>query len=190
MSIFLFFTARIARGYAWCFIDAWRDIAWRIMGFTPVYAAQYTSPDQSRAVQTTSSALHYAEILAKVQRYQTHVPVWEAQQKIAHAAVRQSQLWSNPNVTVQQTGFQSGDDQELEFGMSQKLDLFGERRAATRLAQIQVQQVNHRQMLFDAQLKLIVKAAYAEVVVADQQHAILLKQLSSSQNSGCCAFTL
>ncbi len=84
-------------------------------------------------------------------------------------------------MTVQQTGFQSGDDQELEFGISQKLDLFGERRAATRLAQIQVQQVNHRQMLFDAQLKLIVKAAYAEVVVADQQHAILLKQLSSSQ---------
>lgn len=147
----------------------------------PLYAAQYTSPDHSKAVQAASSALHYVEILAKVQRYQAHVPVWEAQQKIAHAAVRQSQLWSNPNVTVQQTGFQSGDDQELEFGISQKLDLFGERRAATRLAQIQVQQVNHRQILFDAQLKLIVKAAYAEVVVAEQQHAILLKQLSSSQ---------
>ncbi len=45
----------------------------------PLYAAQYTSSAHSKAVQTTSSALHYAEILAKVQRYQTHIPIWEAQ---------------------------------------------------------------------------------------------------------------
>lgn len=147
----------------------------------PLHAAQYTSPDHSRAVQATSSALHYAEILAKVQRYQAHVPVWETQQKIANASVRQSQLWSNPSVTVQQTGFQSGDDQELEFGIRQKLDVFGERRAATRLAQIELQQVDQRQALFDAQLKLIVKAAYAEIVVLQQQQKILRKQLDSSQ---------
>lgn len=146
-----------------------------------VGAAEYPTHSISVATTNIAQSLSYTQILLNVQQYQAKLPIWETQQQIASANVRRSRLWSNPSITIQQTGFKTNDDQELEFGISQKLDVFGERRAATRLAQIELQQVNQRQALFDAQLKLIVKAAYAEIVVLQQQHDILRKQLDSSQ---------
>lgn len=146
-----------------------------------VSAAEYPADSISVATSSTAQPLSYTQMLLSVQQYHAKLPIWETQQQIARANVRQSRLWTNPSISIQRTGFKSNDDQELEFGISQKLDVFGERRAATRLAQIELQQVDQRQALFDAQLKLIVKAAYAEILVLQQQQKILHKQLDSSQ---------
>lgn len=62
-------------------------------------------------------------MLDQVKQFQTQTGIWQTQQDIAESNIKQSQLWENPTVSVQQTGFKSGKDQELELGISQKLDI-------------------------------------------------------------------
>ncbi len=80
--------------------------------------------------QRIQNVLTFEQVLEQVKQFQTQTGIWQAQQDIAESNIRQSQLWENPTVSVQQTGFKSGKDQELELGISQKLDVFGVRSAA------------------------------------------------------------
>ena len=80
--------------------------------------------------QRVQNVLTFEQVLEQVKQFQTQTGIWQAQQDIAESNIRQSQLWENPTVSVQQTGFKSGKDQELELGISQKLDVFGVRSAA------------------------------------------------------------
>ncbi len=87
--------------------------------------------------QRVQNVLTFEQVLEQVKQFQTQTGIWQAQQDIAESNIRQSQLWENPTVSVQQTGFKSGKDQELELGISQKLDVFGVRSAAKKLASVQ-----------------------------------------------------
>ena len=74
-------------------------------------------------VSQSQLSLNFVQVLERVQQYQAQQGVWQLQQSIADSAIRQSALWQNPSLSVQQTGFKAGEDQELEFGISQKLDI-------------------------------------------------------------------
>ncbi|MFW2000977.1 TolC family protein [Acinetobacter ursingii] len=128
------------------------------------------------------SSMSFAQVLEKVRQYQSKVGVWKVQQSIADAHIQQSHLWENPNFSIQQTGFKSDQDRELEFGISQKLDVFGERKAATQLAQVQRQQVDLNQNLYEAQLELAVKYLWSQVAVLEMENQIAQQQLANSQD--------
>ena len=128
------------------------------------------------------SSMSFAQVLEKVRQYQSKLGVWKVQQSIADAHIQQSHLWENPIFSIQQTGFKSDQDRELEFGISQKLDVFGERIAATQLAQVQRQQVDLNQSLYEAQLELVVKYLWSQVAVFEMENQIAQQQLANSQD--------
>ena len=102
------------------------------------------------------------------------------QQDIA-ANIKQSQLWENPTVSVQQTGFKSGKDQELELGISQKLDILVY-VLQQKLASVQQNQVELNQVLYQAQLKLAVKYLWSQVSILELEHEVAKAQLRTSKN--------
>jgi outer membrane protein, heavy metal efflux system len=129
----------------------------------------------------TQRNVNFEQILQDVKQHQAGIGVWQAQQSIAEANVKQARLWTNPSISIQQTDFRSGKDKELEFGLSQKLDVFGERRAAVKLADVQASQVGLNQELYDAQLELAVKYLWSQVVVLELEHDVVRAQLKTSQ---------
>lgn len=132
--------------------------------------------------QRIQNVLTFEQVLEHVKQFQTQTGIWQAQQDIAESNIRQSQLWENPTVSVQQTGFKSGKDQELELGISQKLDVFGVRSAAKKLASVQQNQVELNQVLYDAQLKLAVKYLWSQVSILELEHEVAKAQLRTSKN--------
>ncbi|MEB6667330.1 TolC family protein [Acinetobacter vivianii] len=129
----------------------------------------------------TQRNVNFEQVLQDVKQHQAGIGVWQTQQSIAEANVKQARLWTNPSISIQQTDFRSGKDKELEFGLSQKLDVFGERRAAVKLADVQASQVGLNQELYDAQLELAVKYLWSQVVVLELEHDVVRAQLKTSQ---------
>lgn len=145
-------------------------------------AAAASLPDVSHAsAQLGQRHLGLEQILQDVKQHQAAIGVWQTRQGIAEANIKQAALWANPSLSVQQTEFRSGKDQELEFGLSQKLDVFGQRRAAVRLADVEATQVGLNQALYDAQLELVVKYLWSQVVVLEMEHDVVQAQLKTSQ---------
>jgi cobalt-zinc-cadmium efflux system outer membrane protein len=108
----------------------------------------------NRAMQRNAS---FDQILEQIRSYQANQSSWQTQQQMASAQLKQSALWANPSISVEQTGFQSNKDQELAIGVSQPLDLFGQRRAAQKVAQLSATQVDLEQQRYNAELDLIVQ---------------------------------
>ena len=129
----------------------------------------------------TQRNVNFEQVLQDVKQHQAGIGVWQTQQSIADANLKQARLWTNPSISIQQTDFRSGKDKELEFGLSQKLDVFGERRAAVKLADVQASQVGLNQELYDAQLELAVKYLWSQVVVLELEHDVVRAQLKTSQ---------
>ncbi|ENU93161.1 hypothetical protein F971_01205 [Acinetobacter vivianii] len=129
----------------------------------------------------TQRNVNFEQVLQDVKQHQAGIGVWQTQQSIAEANVKQARLWTNPSISIQQTDFRSGKDKELEFGLSQKLDVFGERRAAVKLADVQASQVGLNQELYNAQLELAVKYLWSQVVVLELEHDVVRAQLKTSQ---------
>lgn len=129
----------------------------------------------------TQRNVNFEQVLQDVKQHQAGIGVWQTQQSIAEANVKQARLWTNPSISIQQTDFRSGKDKELEFGLSQNLDVFGERRAAVKLADVQASQVGLNQELYDAQLELAVKYLWSQVVVLELEHDVVQAQLKTSQ---------
>jgi len=152
-----------------------------VMSFTTLVAAQSEPfPKAGEILHVpVRQTLNFEQALQQVQQYQSQNGVWQAQQQIAEANIKQSRLWANPTVSVQQKGIQA--NQELEFGISQKLDVFGERRAAKQLAEVQSSQVGLNQALYQAQLKLAVKFLWSQIEILQLQHQVATAQLRTSQ---------
>lgn len=125
--------------------------------------------------------LNLEQIVQQVSHYQEQQGIWTAQQKIADANLKQSQLRTNPNLAVQQTGFGAGQDRELEIGISQKVDVFGVRKTAHQVAQLQYDNIELNQKLYQAQLQLVVKAQWAQVLILQMEQQVLQSQLKTSQ---------
>lgn len=125
----------------------------------------------------------FEQILAQVRAYQNQQSNWQTQQQIANAQLKQSGLWTNPSISIEQTGLQSNQDQELAIGISQPLDLFGQRRAAQKVAQLSATQVDLEQQRYNAELELIVQYAWSQVALFQLEKSLVAEQLQVSQEN-------
>ena len=138
-----------------------------VLGFRPsLLGALMLSVISSLSwADNTSQALTLQQAIAKTEQYQQTQNVWQTQQQIATANIKQAKLWTNPELSVSQTGFGSNQDQELSIGVSQRLDIFGERKSAQRLAQLSKDQSDLNQRIYQAQLELAVKYQWSQLAI-------------------------
>ncbi|OTG67580.1 RND transporter [Acinetobacter silvestris] len=134
-----------------------------------------------QAEQLQSLALN--EAVHRTETYQASQSVWQTQQQISEANIQQSRLWTNPNLSIQQSGFGSNQDQELSIGISQPLDVFGERKAQQHLAQIAKSQIDLKQKIYQAQLQLAVKFLWSQLAIFELERDVVKEQLHVSQEN-------
>lgn len=147
---------------------------WRIL-----LAMLLTSSAMSLQAQPV---LSLADVTQKIQRYQ-QPDVWQQQQQITQFNARQRGLWDNPTLTIQQTGFKNGQEQELEVTLSQPIDVFSVRKKAAYAANLQGQEVTLNQTLYQAKQGLIILYFWSEISVLEQEVAVLDQQLKISQDN-------
>ena len=123
----------------------------------------------------------FNQILMRVEGHQNQIRALKTQQDIATAKLKQSQLWANPSLSVQKTGFKSDQDQELDIEISQPLDIFGQRRSRKNLAKVELSQVDLNQKLYQAETLLAVKYLWSQVLVLQEELKISKTQLADSQ---------
>lgn len=128
----------------------------------------------------TQETLTLAQAISKTEQYQQSFNVWKTQQSIADANIKQAMLWTNPELSIQQTGFDSDKDQELEIGIAQRLDLFGERKSTQRLAQLAKEQMDLKQKIYQAQLGLAVKYLWSQLAIFELEQNVIREQLKVS----------
>ena len=125
----------------------------------------------------------FEQILAQIRAYQNQQSNWQIQQQMANAQLKQSGLWANPSLSIEQTGLQSNQDRELAIGISQPLDLFGQRKAAQAVAKLSASQVDLNQRRYDAELELIVQYLWSQVALLQLEKSVILEQLQVSQQN-------
>jgi cobalt-zinc-cadmium efflux system outer membrane protein len=133
---------------------------------------------QSAFAENVSS---FESALAKVQSYQAQTDIWQQQQQISDFNIKQSGLWQNPSLSVEQNGFGTNQDQELSIGISQPLDIFGQRKINQALANTSAQQLQLQQQLWNAQSQLIVKFAWSQLAIAQNEQSVYATQLKLSK---------
>ena len=126
---------------------------------------------------------NFEQILEQIRTYQANQSNWQTQQQMAHVQLKQSALRLNPSISIEQTGLQSNQDQELAIGISQPLDLFGQRRAAQKVAQLSATQVDLEQQRYNAKLELIVQYAWSQVALFQLEKSLIAEQLQVSQEN-------
>jgi cobalt-zinc-cadmium efflux system outer membrane protein len=136
---------------------------------------------QERYIQ--KAAFTFDQALEHVQKYQSQQGVWQAQQQMAEANLKQSRLWANPSLSIEQTGFQSDQEKELAIGISQPLDIFGQRKAAQHLAKVEMSKVDLAEQRYKAELELIVKYFWSQVALLELEKSLVGEQLSVSQEN-------
>ena len=135
---------------------------------------------QSAFAENVSS---FESALAKVQSYQAQTDIWQQQQQISDFNIKQSGLWQNPSLSVEQNGFGTNQDQELSIGISQPLDIFGQRKINQALANTSAQQLQLQQQLWNAQSQLIVKFAWSQLAIAQNEQSVYATQLKLSKTN-------
>ena len=133
--------------------------------------------------ESSSQNLTLAQAIAKAEQYQQGLDVWNTQQKITTANIKQAKLWVNPELSITQTGFDSDQDKELEIGISQRLDMFGERKSAQKLAYIAQDQMALKQRIYQAQLELAVKYLWSQLAIFELEKNIIREQLNVSEDN-------
>ncbi|MFW2175336.1 TolC family protein [Acinetobacter guillouiae] len=156
-----------------------------IFGFRPsLLAALMLSVMSSLTwADSASQSLTLQQAIAKTEQYQQTQNVWQTQQQIATANIKQAKLWTNPELSVSQTGFGSNQDQELSIGVSQRLDIFGERKSAQKLAQLSKDQSDLNQRIYQAQLELAVKYQWSQLAIFELERNVVQEQLNVSEEN-------
>ncbi|ENV19004.1 TolC family protein [Acinetobacter guillouiae] len=156
-----------------------------VLGFRPsLLSALMLSVISSLSwADNTSQALTLQQAIVKTEQYQQTQNVWQTQQQIATANIKQAKLWTNPELSVSQTGFGSNQDQELSIGVSQRLDIFGERKSAQRLAQLSKDQSDLNQRIYQAQLELAVKYQWSQLAIFELERNVVQEQLNVSEEN-------
>ncbi|MEI1688399.1 TolC family protein [Acinetobacter baumannii] len=139
--------------------------------------------DIQQGSYTQKAAFSFEQALARAQSYQTQQGVWQAQQQMAEAQLKQSRLWANPSLSIEQTGLQSDQEKELAIGISQPLDIFGQRKAAQHLAKIEMSKINLAEQRYKAELELIVKYFWSQVALLELEKSLIGEQLAVSQEN-------
>jgi len=136
---------------------------------------------QERYIQ--KAEFTFDQALEQVQKYQSQQGVWQAQQQMAEANLKQSRLWANPSLSIEQTGFQSDQEKELAIGISQPLDIFGQRKAAQNLAKVEISKIDLAEQRYQAELGLIVKYFWSQVALLELEKSLIAEQLEVSQEN-------
>ena len=136
---------------------------------------------QEHSIQ--KAAFNFEQALAQVQSYQSQQGTWQAQQQMAEANLKQSRLWANPSLSIEQTGFQSDQEKELAIGISQPLDIFGQRKAAQNLAKVEISKIDLAEQRYQAELGLIVKYFWSQVALLELEKSLIAEQLEVSQEN-------
>ncbi|MBJ9420839.1 TolC family protein [Acinetobacter oleivorans] len=136
---------------------------------------------QERYIQ--KAAFTFDQALEQVQKYQSQQGVWQAQQQMAEANLKQSRLWANPSLSIEQTGFQNDQEKELAIGISQPLDIFGQRKAAQNLAKVEISKIDLAEQRYQAELGLIVKYFWSQVALLELEKSLIAEQLEVSQEN-------
>lgn len=136
---------------------------------------------QERYIQ--KAAFTFDQALEQVQKYQSQQGVWQAQQQMAEVNLKQSRLWANPSLSIEQTGFQSDQEKELAIGISQPLDIFGQRKAAQNLAKVEISKIDLAEQRYQAELGLIVKYFWSQVALLELEKSLIAEQLEVSQEN-------
>ncbi|CAM3372942.1 TolC family protein [Acinetobacter baumannii] len=139
--------------------------------------------DIQQGSYTQKAAFSFEQALARAQSYQTQQDVWQAQQQMAEAQLKQSRLWANPSLSIEQTGLQSDQEKELAIGISQPLDIFGQRKAAQHLAKVEMSKVDLAEQRYKAELELIVKYFWSQVALLELEKSLIGEQLAVSQEN-------
>lgn len=128
--------------------------------------------------------------LSDAQRYAASFPRVEqqllmARQQLRQSAVLGSQQRPNPTLDVELNGLRRTDRQDTSqrFAISQQVDVFKARPAQQRLTQLQLEAEQLHQSLYPQALALAVKAAYQQVVLAEQALQLAQEQQQLSQHS-------
>ncbi|MDN8271742.1 TolC family protein [Acinetobacter baumannii] len=139
--------------------------------------------DIQQGSYTQKAAFSFEQALARAQSYQTQQGVWQAQQQMAEAQLKQSRLWANPSLSIEQTGLQSDQEKELAIGISQPLDIVGQRKAAQHLAKVEMSKVDLAEQRYKAELELIVKYFWSQVALLELEKSLIGEQLAVSQEN-------
>ncbi|WP_110975472.1 TolC family protein [Acinetobacter sp. WCHAc060042] len=123
------------------------------------------------------------EALAKVERYQNQSEIGQQRQSISELNIKNSGLWQNPSLNINQDGFGSNTDRELSIAISQPLDVFGQRKLNQKLAETAHQQGQLQQQLWTAQSQLVVKFAWSQLALAQVEKSLYVAQLKVSQHN-------
>lgn len=147
---------------------------------------------QALAVGITTATMQWSfaepiktldEAFAKVERYQNQSDIGQQRQSISELNIKNSGLWQNPSLNINQDGFGSNTDQELSIAISQPLDVFGQRKLNQKLAETAHQQGQLQQQLWTAQSQLVVKFAWSQLALAQVEKSLYAAQLKVSQNN-------
>ncbi|RZG65893.1 TolC family protein [Acinetobacter bouvetii] len=134
------------------------------------------------AVASTQD-LTLKQAINQVNQYQASQNFWETQKSINAANIQQSKLFKNPEFSIEQTGFGSKNDKELAIGISQPLDIFGERKANQKLASISADKTALKQKIYQAQVELAVKYVWSQLAIAELEKNIVHEQLRVSEEN-------
>lgn len=123
------------------------------------------------------------QALVQVSQYQQSEQIWQQRQQMSELAVKQSGLWQNPTINLSRDGFGSSQDQELSLGISQPIDIFGQRRIQKNIARLAGQQNELQEKLWEAQSQLIVKYAWSQFLISQSEAQIQKSQLQVSRET-------
>lgn len=126
---------------------------------------------------------NFANILQKVEAYQDKKQLMQQRQSIAQLNIQQSRLWKNPSLNIQQTGFSTDQEREFNIGISQPLDVFGQRKASQNIARVTDQQIQLKEQLWNAQSQLIVKFAWSQALLSKAESDLYAAQFKLSQSN-------
>ncbi|MDH1915416.1 TolC family protein [Acinetobacter junii] len=137
----------------------------------------------STSVVASPQDLTLRQAIDQVNQYQASQNFWETQNSINATNLQQSKLFKNPELSVEQTGFGSNNEKELTIGISQPLDIFGERKANQKLASLSTDKTALKQKIYQAQIELAVKYVWSQLAIAELEKNIVNEQLRVSQEN-------
>jgi len=134
----------------------------------------------SYMIHAEEPVLIFGQTLQKIRDYQ-QPDIWNNQESIAELAIKNSRVWYNPTLAIQHTGFNRRQENSSEILLTQPIDLFGEKRKAGHLSELQLQQVVLNKEAYQVQQFLAVKYFWMQILFLEQEVSILKKQFEVSQ---------
>ena len=156
------------------------NLSWSALGSGILLSAMISF---STSVVASTQDLTLQQAIEQVNQYQASQNFWETQNSINATNLQQSKLFKNPELSVEQTGFGSNNEKELAIGISQPLDIFGERRANQKLASLSIDKTALKQKIYQAQIELAVKYVWSQLAIAELEKNIVNEQLRVSEEN-------